>query len=96
MHQQLQKCNMDPAMPLVSGKPRLTRKPAEAATEAEFNSWMVQLRLRRIEMEVDLSNPEDGTYKLCLPGGDEAHIDRQGNMLANNAYLDDAREEFYD
>ena len=57
---------------------------------------MDQLRLHRIAMEVDLFNLEDGTYKLCLPDGEEDYIDHHGNTLANNAYFDDAWEEFYE
>ena len=53
MCQWLQQYEMDPAMLLVSMKPSITSAPAEAATEAEFIQWMVQLHLHCIAMEVD-------------------------------------------
>ena len=92
----LQQGEVDPTTLLVAVKPTINTTPAEAATEGNFIEWMDQLRLRRIAMVVDLSNPDDGTYKLCLPNGDEDLIDRHGNSLENISYADDAREEFYE
>ena len=96
MSLRLHKYGLDPSKLLVETPPKITTTPAEAATETIFCDWMEQLRLRRIAMDVDLFNEEDGTYKLSLPDGHEVQIDRNGNTLANIAYADDAREEFYE
>ena len=85
MSLQLHQYGLDPSQLLVETQPKITMTPAEAATEKIFCDWMEQLRLRRIAMDADLFNEEDGTYKLSLPDGHEVQIDRHGTTLENIA-----------